>query len=231
MTMTIFLLGCVALSAMLDWVAVGKGWKKTEYIFKPVTMLLLFTTLATSGATRSLTWIYFGLGLLFSLAGDVFLMLTYARFSERWFIPGLAAFLLAHIAYMIGLITPLQIISPLWGVGIGVILALVSGRILRRILDAIHTLGLRRMAMPVALYGMVITIMLLSALLSMYRLDWEIPASILVSLGAALFYISDVVLAWNKFVRPVRHGRVVNMALYHLGQVLLISGAILHLSP
>ena len=69
-----------------------------------------------------------------------------------------------------------------------------------------------------------------SAILTLYRLDWKTSASGLVSLGAILFYFSDIILAWNKFVKPVRNGRVINMAAYHLGQVGLIAGVILQFS-
>jgi hypothetical protein len=69
--------------------------------------------------------------------------------------------------------------------------------------------------------------MLLSAILTFYRVDWKPSASGLVSLGAILFYFSDIILAWNKFVKPVRNGRVMNMITYHLGQIALVSGVLL----
>jgi hypothetical protein len=44
--------------------------------------------------------------------------------------------------------------------------------------------------------------------------------------GAFLFYLSDVILAWNKFVSPIKNGRIINIGLYHLGQIGLIAGVI-----
>jgi len=44
--------------------------------------------------------------------------------------------------------------------------------------------------------------------------------------GAFLFYISDIILAWNKFVAPIQYGRIYNIAAYHLGQIMLIAGVI-----
>jgi hypothetical protein len=35
-----------------------------------------------------------------------------------------------------------------------------------------------------------------------------------------------VLLAWNKFVKPVRGGRLALMITYHLGQLALIAGAV-----
>jgi uncharacterized membrane protein YhhN len=214
-------------AAISTWVAVAKGWKKSEFLTKPMTMVLLFAYLAFTGGFGVMPLIYFGLGIFFSLAGDIFLIISYARFSNRWFLPGLAAFLLAHLAYIIGLNTPFGETSPVWAIGIGILLAISAGRILRRILEGVRAKGLRQLVVPVAVYGMVITLMLLSAILTFYRVDWKPSASGLVSLGAILFYFSDIILAWNKFVKPVRNGRVMNMITYHLGQIALVSGVLL----
>ena len=40
--------------------------------------------------------------------------------------------------------------------------------------------------------------------------------------GALLFFYSDAILAWNRFVRPVRFGRIVNVVPYHVAQALLV---------
>jgi uncharacterized membrane protein YhhN len=215
------------LVAALDWVAVAKGWKKVEYFAKPAAMLVLLGLLALACGLSSLPLICFGLGIFFSLAGDVFLMISYARFSDRFFIPGLIAFLLAHISYIIGLNTPLPDVSPIWSLGLAVILALTAARILRRILAGVRQKSLLRMVRPVGIYGMVITLMLLSALLTLNSSTWKISAAGLVALGAALFYFSDILLAWNKFVNPIKNGRLANMILYHLGQFALVAGVIL----
>ena len=84
------------LFAILDWIAVVKELKTLEYIAKPAVMLALLAWLwSVSGFRGGLFW--FGLGLFFSLLGDIFLMLPRERF-----IPGLVSFLLAHLAYVIG---------------------------------------------------------------------------------------------------------------------------------
>jgi uncharacterized membrane protein YhhN len=215
------------LIAAIDWAAVAKGWKKVEYIAKPAAILVLFGLLALVGGFGSLPLICFGLGIFFSLAGDVFLMISYARFSDRWFILGLITFLLAHVAYIIGLNSPLPNVSPIWSLGLAVILALTAARILRRIIAGIHQKGLLRLVRPVGLYGIVITVMLLSALLTLSSPEWKVSASVLVALGAVLFYFSDILLAWNKFINPLKYGRLANMILYHLGQFALVAGVIL----
>jgi uncharacterized membrane protein YhhN len=220
--LTIFLVITVLVIAAVDWAAVAKGWTKIEYFAKPATMVMLFFTLTLAGGFRATALICFGLGIIFSLAGDIFLML-----SNRWFIAGLAAFLLAHLSYIIGLNTPFGDVSALWAIVIGIILALAAARVLQPILAGLREKGQGKLVVPVAVYGMVITIMLLSAILTILRTDWKTSASGLVSLGAILFYFSDIILARNKFVRPIRNGRVMNMVAYHLGQIVLITGVIL----
>ena len=220
--LTTFLFIAVLVMAVADWVAVARGWKRIEYVAKPGTLVLLSAYLALAGGFGSIPLVCFGLGMLFSLAGDLFLML-----SNRWFIAGLAAFLLAHVSYIVGLNTPFGEPSPLWALVIGIVLALSTARILRPILAGVRAKGSSGLVVPVIVYGIVITLMLLSAILTVYRLDWKTFASALVSLGAILFYFSDIILAWNRFVNPIRNGRVMNMIAYHLGQVALIAGVVI----
>jgi alkenylglycerophosphocholine hydrolase len=223
----IFFLISYFLIAILDWVAVVNGLKKVEYIAKPAAMLILLGLLLLVGGFGSLPLICFALGIFFSLVGDVFLMLSYNSLSDRWFLPGLAAFLLVHIAFIIGLNIPTPGVSPIWSLGLGILLALSAARLLRRILAGVTQKGLGRLVRPVALYGMVITLMLLSALLTLFSSWWNVYAAVLVASGAILFYFSDTLLAWNKFVKPLKNGRVINMILYHLGQLALVVGVIL----
>jgi uncharacterized membrane protein YhhN len=223
--MTLALVVVLAVAA-LDWVAVARDWKRVEILTKPWTLAALFFLLVQFGLAetgfRSLPLVCFAIGLLFSLAGDVFLML-----SERWFLAGLVSFLLAHVAYIVGFNVPLPQVEPLWSVSVALILALAAARVLRRIVGGLRERALSKLAAPVVLYGTVITVMLLSALLTLLRLDWEPGAAVLASLGAFLFYLSDIILAWNKFVAPIRNGRVMNMIAYHLGQIALVVGVLI----
>jgi alkenylglycerophosphocholine hydrolase len=227
---TILLIVLFFLVAATDWMAVARGWKKVEYLAKPGSLVLLLGLLALAGGFRSVLGTSFAAGIFLSLAGDVFLMLSFYRFSDRWFFAGLAAFLLAHVAYITGLNVPLPSVSPLWSVGMALILALTAARILRRIVTGIRQKGLKRLVIPVSAYGAVITLMLLSALLTLYTSDWKTSASGLVALGAVLFFFSDILLAWNKFINPIKNGRLANMILYHLGQFALVAGVIIQIN-
>ncbi len=217
--MNIFLLFAI-LFAALESLALWKYWLKLEYIAKPAVMISLFLWLFTS------TWVngallWFGLGLILSLAGDVLLMLS----LERFFLFGLVAFLLAHLAYVIGFNIPLPEFS-IWGIVFAIMVSLGGTRVIRRIVDALPSRGQARMRMPIIVYSTVISIMLLSAMIKLMDITWNANAALLVSGGAFLFYISDIILAWNKFVAPIQYGRIYNIAAYHLGQIMLIAGVI-----
>jgi uncharacterized membrane protein YhhN len=62
------------------------------------------------------------------------------------------------------------------------------------------------------------------------RSGWQVQAALAVSLGAVLFFISDSILAWDRFVNPLSNARLKNMVTYHLGQIGIILGAILYIS-
>jgi uncharacterized membrane protein YhhN len=173
--------------------------------------------------TGALIW--FGLGILFSLLGDVLLMIS----LDRMFLPGLVAFLLAHVAYVIGFNIPLPLFSA-WSLIFAFMVGLGGTRIIRRIVDSLASSGNVRMRTPILIYSLVISLMLLSAMMKLTDITWSANASALVSLGALLFYLSDIVLAWNKFVAPIQHGRIYNIGLYHLGQITLIAGVIMQFS-
>ena len=46
------------------------------------------------------------------------------------------------------------------------------------------------------------------------------------ALGAILFFTSDALLAWNRFIVPLTHGKMLVIIAYHLGQLALIFGVI-----
>lgn len=212
--------------AIVDWIAVAREWRKVELVAKPWTLaaLLLFflMNILGKGEPIPVPLYCFGAGLLFSLIGDIFLLLP-----EKWFLTGFGAFLAAQLAYITGFNIPLPAVPSLWSIGIAVVLALTTSRVLRQIIQGVRQKGFKRLVTPVTIYGMAVTIMLLSALLTMYREDWSAGASGLASLGAALFFLSDGMLAWNKFVSPIKHGRLLNMISYHLGQIAITVGVIL----
>ena len=202
---TFLLLALAAVVAIGDWIAVSAGARVAEYVLKPLTMVVLILAALeldpSSDAARGALVV----GLVLSLVGDVLLMVP-----ADLFVPGLAAFLAAHVAYVVAL----------WmlGVGAGGLLVgavvVVVGALLvgRRILAGAAAADSGLVA-PVTAYLAVISAMVVSAL--------GVGAFFAVA-GALLFYASDAVLGWTRFVSDFPRSRVVVMITYHLGQLGLV---------
>jgi uncharacterized membrane protein YhhN len=211
---------CALLAAGLEWFAVLKAWRRLEYFAKPGVMIFLFAALFASTGLQGVS-VWFGAGILFALAGDVFLLLANER---RWFLFGLAAFVFAHLAYIVGLNIPLPAFGAI-PMGVALMVIVTAMRPVRRILVSMAEKRLQRLILPVRIYASVISLTLFSALMTLFRSDWQSMPAVFVSLGAMLLVLSDLLLAWNKFVKPVRRGRLALMVTYHLGQLALIAGA------
>jgi uncharacterized membrane protein YhhN len=170
--------------------------------------------------------IWFVIGLLLCLGGDIFLMLP-----ERFFLPGLISFLLGHIFYIAGFGMPIPPEgSEMAAAVIAGILVVVAGWVYVRLASGMQTTGQDRMRIPVLFYTIVISLMLFSALLTLFRSEWELLPALLVSVGALLFLISDIMNAWARFVGPIPNHRVWVMSTYHLAQVGIAAGAAIHFS-
>jgi uncharacterized membrane protein YhhN len=219
-SMSYFFFIAAGVIALVDWVAVARGWQLVEYIAKPATMVALIAwVMFNSNLSGAMIW--FVVGLALSLAGDIFLMLP-----RNLFVAGLVAFLLAHVAYLVGLntsIPPINLASLL----VALIILLTAIPLYRKIAAGLENSGQSSLKMPVLVYTIVISLMLFSALLTLVRQNWGPFPALFVSGGALLFFFSDAVLAWNRFVTPLRYGRVINMSTYHLGQMGIALGATL----
>jgi len=181
--------------AVVDWVAVARRAKRVEYVAKPAALAALVTYAATGPAASP--WLL--AALVLSLCGDVALMLP-----ADFFVVGLAAFLLAHVAYIIDFEATVTA-RALW---LAIVLA-VASPLARRIIRGVGDASLR---VPVGAYMVVISLMVASAAAS---------GSVLAAAGAVLFFSSDAVIAWNRFVRPFAWAQLVIMVIYHVGQLAL----------
>lgn len=202
------LLVLTAALAVGDWFAVSTYRRLLEYVCKPATIVALVgLALALdppAGAADARGW--FVAALLLSLVGDVFLMLP-----QDVFVPGLASFLLAHLAYVVGL-SRLRTTAGGWVVGV-VVVALALVVIGRPVLRAVRRGPEREMTAPVAAYMLVISTMVATAV------STGEPLAIA---GALLFYCSDALIAITRFVRDQPWGRLAIIATYHVAQVLLV---------
>lgn len=204
-----------------DWLAAGFRKKTARFVTKPAALIFLIVWFSVIGGWRGpLLW--FALGLVFSLLGDVFLLRP-----ERAFVFGLAAFLTGHLYYIIGFnARPFTwnnlFLLALTGVSIAAVLV---GRYVLRGLKRGQSYS--RLKKPVLAYITIIALMLLSALACFLRPAWPLPAAALSSLGALSFLASDSILASDRFVRQRWWAGATIMVTYHLGQVLILSGALL----
>ena len=205
--MTALLTILAALSAALHIRAEYAGPVYQIYVFKPLTMLLII--LIALLIRRTVSRRYRALviaGLLFSLGGDIFLMLP-----VDMFIAGLVSFLLAQVCYTvaftsdIGFTVSLPLLVPfaLYGAVIFGILAPHTGK----------------MKLPVLVYMVVILIMAWQASVR-WSLTGESGAR-LAFLGAVLFVISDSLLALDRFRGKFKAARLLVLTTYFSAQWLI----------
>jgi uncharacterized membrane protein YhhN len=153
------------------------------------------------------------------------------------FIFGLLAFLLGHICYILGLnVTPpyinlmgliLVVILRYWlAIGTIVLLGIYLIWIYPKLAAGLKAKEKNGLKLPVLIYSLVISLMVYSAAVTWYR--WSTIAALSASLGAVLFFISDSMLAWDRFLNPLSHARLKVMVTYHLGQIGIILGAMLY---
>ncbi len=183
------------------------------YITKPLSTILVIVTclfsLCVTGADRSFS-LAIALGLFLSFGGDVALMFQEKATAFRI---GLILFLVAHVVYGVAFIAfsgaapELPYISALFfGLGTAVYIYLLG--------------GLGTMKAPVALYILIISFMASAAVSTLYVARVGVLFSVLVAGGSLLFYISDLILAINRFRIPMRYNRL-SLIPYYAGQFLI----------
>ena len=206
MTSVAFLLLAFGMcAAVVNWVAVFREVKAAEYVAKPATLALFIAAAVAMSPTDDTVRLWFVIALAFCLLGDVLLMVPH-----DWFVFGLAAFFVGHLAYIVGL--QLAGRSGLWFVIGMVVVAVGIGAVGIRIVRAAKV-SAPELAVPVTAYMAVISVMLASAFGTRNGFA---------ALGALLFFASDAIIAWNKFVRPVPRAQVAIMMTYHFGQLGLV---------
>ena len=160
------------------------------------------------------------LAIAFSFAGDLLLM------DPGLFIPGLLAFLFAHVFYIFAYrqhtsdettdalrgIHRIRLAFPIVLTGTGLVVLLYP--------------AIEEYRVPVIVYAVLITIMALTALLRFGRTSTE--SFWLVFGGAILFMISDSLIAIDKFLMPVAGGGFFILLTYAAAQLMIVSGLLRH---
>lgn len=213
MALAIPLLILIALSALFAILADVSSNKKRLYIFKPLTTILiialaLLSLVGTPPDFRFLVPML--LALLFSLGGDVSLMFD----GEKTFLLGLVSFLIAHIIYSLAFvaITPMAM-SDLFP---AILLLVIAAAVYVFLLP-----GLGSMKIPVLVYSLIIIFMLSRALALLLRGQIDLVPALLVLVGSTLFYISDMILAIDKFRFKIRKNGWYILSTYFVAQALL----------
>ena len=173
---------------------------------KPVASLGFLLVAVGAGALNGGYGLWIFAGLVLSMLGDVFLMLE----GRVLFLAGLLAFLLGHIAYIAAFLVLGVDAGWFWVTLIGA--ALAASVVLPWLLPNVET----AMKMPVLGYVAVISIMIALALGTRGA-----EASPLIVAGAALFYVSDLFVARERFVTPSFANQLLGLPLYYAGQILL----------
>ena len=191
--------------AALDWISVAATVRWLEYSTKPGFMLALVALAIVvhpvSQAERALFIVALALGLV----SDVFLMVP-----RDLFVAGLAAALVEHLAYIAAFRTRGLHVGFLV---VAAVIALASVAVIFPPINRALRAGHPGLVAPVIAYLVVFVVMVASA---------GGTGSVVALAGALLFFYSDAILAWNRFVRPLPSGRIVNIVPYHLGQALLV---------
>ena len=203
------LLPLTALSAALC-IAAGLGALPPVlvYVFKPLTTLLVIAWAwpRGRGEPAQRRWVLAGLWL--SLAGDVAL-----PWPKEGFLPGLNAFLLAHLAYIAAFASRARLLSrpaPF------LLYATVAAVVLASLWPGVPA-GLR---VPVVLYVVGLAAMAAQAGVVWLALRGTPAARAAWSgaIGGALFMLSDALLATHKFAGPLPMASLWVLASYWAAQ-------------
>lgn len=181
-----------------------------HYITKPLAtgLLLLMIIQTTPVVTRSYRLII-AIGMFFAIGGDIFLMLPHDQF-----LAGLVCFLLTHCAYIVALANsgrhrPRPEILILFA---GVVTVVIAG------LWSFLPPG---MHVPVTIYAAALGLMAalaISRAVTLTRQDENWHSARRAAIGAVLFVISDILLAYGRFRWAIPLNIVFVLSLYYAAQ-------------
>ena len=194
-------------SAVLTILAAYQKRHLTHYLFKPLTLVfIILIALLQKNPTSPFYRQLIIAGLIFSLAGDILLMLPQDRF-----IPGLVSFLAAHVFYIAAFMRESGRALSFYTL----IPFVIYGCLMLRALWP----HLGKMRLPVLAYMLAILLMGWAA--AGRRMLTEQPGSLLAFLGAILFIASDSALALDKFKGHFRSAQLLILSTYFTAQWLI----------
>jgi uncharacterized membrane protein YhhN len=190
----------------------AKGARKKKFAFKTAASLSFVLLALAVGALRAGAFGGFVFaGLVLAAGGDVALAVP----GKRAFLVGLVLFLLGHVAYVVACASVTSVASwPSLYAGIPVVATALSYRMLASRLGSMRG--------PVIAYMLTITVMVIGAIAvtrsGHFRGNTLLP-------GAVLFYLSDLSVARDRFVKHAFVNRAWGLPAYYAGQVLMAFAA------
>lgn len=193
-----------ALVAIVSADGVG-AMRMAHYIAKPLATVAILAMAVLSASPISQRYKQFiVVGLVCSLVGDVLLMLP-----GDYFVPGLVAFLLAHLCYLSAFLRQSRFAArPVAYVGY----LMVSAALLSSLLPSLP----RPLVAPVLVYVVVITAM--AAQSSVWMLESGSAEARRAAIGAAWFVVSDATLAIARFRMEVPYRDLIVLGTYFVAQ-------------
>ena len=179
------------------------------FVFKPLATLLIIAFAWSRGTRQARQRRFIAIGLVLSLIGDVALL-----WPRQGFLPGLVAFLLAHLAYIAAFCVPVRLAARPW---VFVAYAAVAAAILSQLWAGV----------PGALRAPVVAYVLCLATMAAQAAVWwrartgrpDAAMAGRAALGGVLFMASDSLLAINKFALPLPLASLWILATYWAAQV------------
>lgn len=148
--------------------------------------------------------------LVFCLGGDVFLALP----QKIAFKLGLVSFLAGHVFYVIAFFSIAGFSGWTWG-------SLVLAGAVSSLVYVWLRSHLGKMKGPVIGYMVVITVMVCAASSVLGAGDLRFSGRGMVFLGAVAFYLSDVFVARDRFLKKEFFNRLAGLPMYYAGQFLI----------
>jgi uncharacterized membrane protein YhhN len=199
--------------ALAIWFA-SRGPRAGLWVFKPLaTLCIIAIAVIALPGEPALYGTLVVAGLACSLAGDVAIEVE----GERWFLAGLVSFLVAHLCYIAAFLAR----SHAAGVDEWTLPA-VAGALVGLYAAAAYAAirpGLGPMRVPAFVYMLALAAMAWTAALA-WSADPS-PATRNALAGAALFLVSDTLLAVDRFRRPLPAAQLLILATYYAAQWLI----------
>jgi uncharacterized membrane protein YhhN len=198
-TFTLIACGLFIVARLMDAESLGA-------LFKACASAGFLATALVSGAADSrYGWIIL-VGLIFSAAGDLLLL---GR-QQLFFLLGLSSFLIAHLAYITAFVG--SGVNWRWASFAAVPVAILSFTVITWLTPHIAP----HLLMPVQVYTLVISLMVVASFSARGA-----GRTILIPVGAVMFYASDLSVAIGQFLQPEFPNYVWGLPLYYGGQLLL----------